>query len=361
MPEPTLDPVLRKRLYIRYKQRAYRQKIVSEIEALQAEAAVLERHVARLTAKKQLLSWKDVAVGLKDDVVIARRSTTTLEAKRKAYLDVISAMAKWIAIQKGIQTPPSLRPTWRNVTLVSNATSRKLGFDWITKNVHFHTDKMLETFKFPSPMAPKSLLDFYVDAADAECLQYVLRCQQDLPIPLEYVVPAIRDNVVSFLIGALWNYEDREMQENFTEPLDMELLQEPDDRMRYTRNVLSGEESIYYLTREFRTPNRVTFVGQNIHEDELLPKSQRQCNRNFWFVLDRLGPAMTRLRVLYTTSHYFTANGYVSLDDEARYWGCDLSTTHDTKKAAVFHRHATDVGTEFARLGAQQIALGFGG
>ncbi|OQR90731.1 hypothetical protein ACHHYP_05294 [Achlya hypogyna] len=354
------DPVLRQRLYIRYKQRAYRQKIVSEIATLKAEAKDLERHVARLMVKRgSLLSWKDVAQGLALETAASKQTTAALQAKRKAYLDVVAAMTNWIVLQRGVQKAPATTPTWRNTTLLADPVTRKLGFDWITKRSLAQTDQMLHAWCFPAPSSPESVLDFAVDSTDADCLQYVLRCQQVLPAPLEFVVPAIRDHVVQFLVGALWDYEDREMRERVAEPLDTQLLQEATDRMTYSRNVLTSEETIHYLTREFHSDRRVTIVGQNIHDDECLPGSQRQCNRSFWFVLDRLGPCRTLLRVLYVTSHYFTTDGYVSLDNEARYWGCDLAGTPEAKKAVAFYQHAATVGTEFARLGARQIARGF--
>ncbi|OQR81800.1 hypothetical protein THRCLA_11395 [Thraustotheca clavata] len=353
-----MDPKLRKRLYIRQKQRLYRKKIVDEIEMLREQSMVLEKQVAYMSAKKgTMLSWENVAKGLEEDVLAAKQTECALKEKRKGYLDLIASMVKWIALQKGIQTSVALPVhTWRNVTLLAGETTRKLGFDWITKNVHYNTNRMLQQYDFPALNSPETILDFTVDMADLECLQYILRCQRELPIPLEYVVPAIREHVIQFLVRAQWNYEDLDMQEKTVEELDVE---DDDDTMTYTSNTISDEEVINYLTREFHTENQVIFVGQNIHQDELLPKCKRQSNRTFWFILDRMEAFKTKLRVLYTTSHYFTSEGYVSLMDEAKYWGCDLDAIPEAKQTAKFHQYVMTMGQEFARHGEQQIQLAF--
>ncbi|CAK4085439.1 unnamed protein product [Aphanomyces euteiches] len=49
----------------------------------------------------------------------------------------------------------------------------------------------------------------------------------------------------------------------------------------------------------------------------------------------------TKVRVLYRFAQYFTKDGYVSLDEEAETWGCDLSGVPEEKKEDTFRQYAT--------------------
>ncbi|RHY52089.1 hypothetical protein DYB34_013916 [Aphanomyces astaci] len=123
------------------------------------------------------------------------------------------------------------------------------------------------------------------------------------------------------------------------------------DQMIYRHTITNPDETVNYLGREYNDgPDRVVFVGQNIHDDAIVPCGSRQRNRMAWVVLDRLTPCHTRVRILHLNSHFFTKHGYVSLEDEARYWGGDVGTGDDASKLVKFQKHVTVMGDDVARL-----------
>ncbi|OQR99499.1 hypothetical protein THRCLA_06495, partial [Thraustotheca clavata] len=110
-------------------------------------------------------------------------------------------------------------------------------------------------------------------------------------------------------------------------------------------------ETVNFLTREFQpNANRIIFVGQNIHQDELVESSKYCRNRMFWYVIDRINPNKTILRNLDVISHYFTQEGPVPFNIEASILGCTLpSTASETQQIDIYTKYTTEAYTLVGR------------
>ncbi|ETW06928.1 hypothetical protein H310_03039 [Aphanomyces invadans] len=340
----------KKREYNREKQRIFQAKLVQQMLSLRDEVAALEAQLAQLhMASSQrdddmsgyALSWKDVAAGLEEDCKLVVDENRRLRRQRHGQRELLKTLQAWVNVQTRHATALTAPThTWRNVTLLASPESRVVGFDWITAHLYHNTEAVFQRYAFPS-VAPEEISgDFAIDSTDPDVMQYVWRYQKEMDMPMEFVVECFRDNV--------W----RSMMLGGFVVLHTEVLDNMPEKMIYRHTITSPDETVNYLGREYADgPDRVVFVGQNIHDDAIVPSGSRQRNRMAWVVLDRLTPCHTRVRILHLNSHFFTKDGYVSLDDEARFWGGDVSDAGDEHtKFVKFQRHVTVMGDDVARL-----------
>ncbi|OQR89829.1 hypothetical protein ACHHYP_20242 [Achlya hypogyna] len=95
--------------------------------------------------------------------------------------------------------------------------------------------------------------------------------------------------------------------------------------MTYRREVLCTRESNYFVSREFATENRVVFLYGNYYQDERCAHNPEWRPRMFWYILERTGPATSRLRVVYYNAPYVIDNKLVLWRDELAQDGVDFT------------------------------------
>ncbi|KAF0774689.1 hypothetical protein AaE_001611 [Aphanomyces astaci] len=150
----------RKREYIRTFMQEYRGKQRQDKETLQAQIDRLEARVARYRKNTVLdddsgsgmLPWKDVAAGLHDSRSEASKDQRALSSRIKEYEQVLSELRSFVIASIAPQKSPSIHTaTWRDVTLLSHPTSRRLGKLWITQQMRHNMDRLFEHHEIPSP------------------------------------------------------------------------------------------------------------------------------------------------------------------------------------------------------------------
>ncbi|KAF0697511.1 Aste57867_11821 [Aphanomyces stellatus] len=336
----------RKLVYNRNLLREKRCKYLSERQHLLEELASLQEQLA---AKQEaaLLPWRDVVEGLKDECELQEHISKDLLRKYRTNKEVFRFLSKWAnqpIAPEMVQQPIRMKESWRNVSLLHDPNVRRLGMDWITQQLFHNTDRMFQQHGIP---ATTDLNDFSVDGSNPESLSYVWRYQHEFDMSFEPFCDILRDTVQEFVMGSMWN-------SRFSCFLDESLLA----HTQYARSIRSADEAVNYLVREFIGVDRAVFVGRNILEDESLPPSHRQSHRIFWYALERVSPTRTKLRILILKSQDFTqGGGNVSLDDEARYWGCDLSSCMDHLKLQTFRAHAATAGRSLLARGMFEMEM----
>ncbi|EQC38967.1 hypothetical protein SDRG_03922 [Saprolegnia diclina VS20] len=334
-----VDPaVLKRRQYLRLKQMHYRSKIAGEITALKAEADMLQEQLARqlLSPTSRALPWAEVATALDVDNKEKLKKRKMLQLQHASYLHLVANMRAWVT--RVLPRAP-VDPPWRRTYLPLDANTRKLGIDWLTQLLLHNTDAMLAKYKFDALDPHAYSIDFGMSLSPDDLFEYVWRTQKEMQLPMEVVCAGLRRWMKQYTTGSVW----ADVQSS-------ELLH--DDALEtvqgatYAHTVRENPtETVNFLTREFHPhPDRVVFVGQNIHHDERVASSVHRRNRMFWYVVDRLGPNTTRFRNLDVLSHFFTDHGPVALDVEANLMGLEsASLMPEMDMLAAYTRHATTV------------------
>ncbi|KAF0690168.1 Aste57867_18418 [Aphanomyces stellatus] len=355
-----LELKMKKRLYIRSKMRHYRSEEKNEVLALKKKIFDLENDVLRATkpnefrlraqaaagARKgpEILPWKDVAIALREDRSLSEFQNHALKKQVDEYCLMVECMQRWVGSATHMQNVlhPATK-SWRNVSLLSNPAARRMGKDWITKQLYYNTNDIFRFYQFPNDEAvPTS--DFVVnDIVFSETCFDTVHCRQMLVnIPIERLQQALHGrNFWALFMDGVLGAAEVEAQDKIN--------------LIHHHAMTVRHEHANLLSREFLDDDRSVFVGQQIHEDENLPTHERQRNRRFWVELQRVGPHQTRMRNLYVISQSFTSRGYIPLEEEARYWGCDLSTTRDVDREDVFKRRASVVIWKQYNAGNQKL------
>lgn len=68
-------------------------------------------------------------------------------------------------------------------------------------------------------------------------------------------------------------------------------------------------------------------------------------------ILDRIDATTTKCTLLYINSHFFTKDGYVSMEEEAACWGfpSPLDGLSEVDQERQFKAHANGVGDQFLK------------
>jgi hypothetical protein len=81
-----------------------------------------------------------------------------------------------------------------------------------------------------------------------------------------------------------------------------------------------------------------------MHEDEDAPTMKLQRNRHVWYILQRIAPTVTKIRMLFVVSSSFSKGGQTPLHEEARgFWGLDLAGLDEDAMQRKFREHALAV------------------
>ncbi|KAF0682964.1 Aste57867_24977 [Aphanomyces stellatus] len=239
---------------------------------------------------------------------------------------------------------PSSRPTPLAVTsmhLVTHPSCRQHGLDWLTKLMLANTDVVLDTYMVPaafsSPHSPHVSSAVVVDTSVDGALAFVWQFDMLVDAPMHVVMPHVRQHVVVPLSECADSPTalpiDPEVDMSFFLSLTMKMqLLAP--RMSYMRTPsATGESAFNRLYREFdeTADGRVVVVGQTMPLDDKFTPNALMTKSMTWIVADRVdGGARTRIRLVSTSSHTFSAAGdIVPIDDEARMRGCDVQACPD--------------------------------
>ncbi|EQC33172.1 hypothetical protein SDRG_09158 [Saprolegnia diclina VS20] len=269
--------------------------------------------------------------------------------KQRMYRQQEADEVQFLKTRKSLD--PS-RPSWRNSTLLKEPEARKLGFEWISQQLYHNVDRVLADCGFPPPAEQTSFDEFVVRETADDTFQYMWRHQLVVPVSLDVAIASARKSIYYYLSGVVWSPGSGMF-------IDSDMLQEVSPTMLYSHTVVSADESVNLMWREFPVrDNRCVMVSQNIHDDETLPAIKRQCNRQFWVTMEVVDETHTKVRVLYVNSQFFNKDGYVSIHEEAACWGLvDLPTdATDDQLSHRFKRHATVAGQQFLQFSLQTFS-----
>ncbi|KDO18680.1 hypothetical protein SPRG_15205 [Saprolegnia parasitica CBS 223.65] len=157
-----------KRQINRLKQKRFRERSITERDALQAEVYQL-RNVLRALQKRR--------------TKVPRAPTTALQP-------LCAQLASWVA---------SSVEGYRGVTLVADAVGRKVGLDWFSQHLYHNTERLLQTCAFPHDgSAVAEPIRVWETSASLE----LLVCHQhDFEKSLEATYESLHDTIWAHLRG----------------------------------------------------------------------------------------------------------------------------------------------------------------
>ncbi|RHY03143.1 hypothetical protein DYB25_011212 [Aphanomyces astaci] len=327
---------IRKRGYMRTFMQVYRNRERCEVERLKAQVEELELDLAkRLVERKAArsekttksspleseLPWKEVAKAMYE---MSQEVATT-----RRMLQHDAAEAEVVGLDLQGWAPLSSRcQTWRDVTLLSHPRSRQLGKQWITQHMYHNANRIFQQQECPP--AYYNIIDnsWDIDFSSGECYYIVERGHVDWNMSLANVQSMFRNHMCSmFTIDAFC-------------PLTTNTLAEASDNTVLHQLVASGESSpvtqyVNLLGAEFNeSHDRSVVVVTQIQDDEMAAHSATSLPQR-----SRMTCHRTRGRYVSIVSQQFTTRGgFVSMADEAREWGFDLSQVPPWEQEQLFVR-----------------------
>ncbi|CAK4115858.1 unnamed protein product [Aphanomyces euteiches] len=203
-----------------------------------------------------------------------------------------------------------------------------MGMEWITLQLYHNLDAVQQRYGFPSIYAPSTEDDLNVVFDDQGCYHLIRRHELVMHNTLDELRGVMQADIWQFMINytQLKNVHDTPSQAIRHQTLD------------------GAYEQSNFLSREFIEDDRIVYVGQQMHEDELAPTMKLQRNRHVWYILQRLGPSVTKIRMLFLVSSSFSPGGQTPLVEEARgFWGLDLKGLPEDEMQRKFREHALTV------------------
>ncbi|EQC25672.1 hypothetical protein SDRG_16458 [Saprolegnia diclina VS20] len=300
------DPRADYRLKNRLKQRKFRARYQADRAQLQAEIDEL----SAVLAIPPPLAWSHVAAVFASATKDASRENLRLRAIHARRARLAQVISRWVTASaiSGIARTPSIS----RVTLLADENARKLGVDWITTQWYCNTDRMLSQYGFPGADS-RPIVDFNVQVLPDDTFNLYWRIQRELPLSLDAADAALSGRIQSLFRG--------DSLPDFYSLVDCELLSQVDPTLLYRCGAKEDDgETDMFLSREFRTPNRVVFVGGSVQDDDRIDHNHVWHHRTFWYVLDRTSPTTCTLRVLLWHSNLFTKDRGYTLEDEATAW-----------------------------------------
>ncbi|KAF0739183.1 hypothetical protein Ae201684P_012929 [Aphanomyces euteiches] len=322
--------VIKKRMYMRL----YRVQNKKDTENLHEQVATLEEELEKLQAMKKAsrpqtvssaLSWKDISQGLLESTDQANATNASLKQKLRQYRHLVQEMKRWVVANSApAMELPAYRPSWRNVSLLSNPESRELGKNWIMQQMYHQIEGTFHQFGFPawSPTTDNSFNVYHMDFQSSGCVVLSHCVQTETDFTFDQIRAMYQQYLCSILmVDCLYPMPDSTIVEE-TLTTTLHRFSTPLERI----NLLCGE---------FFQDDRLVIVAQHIQEDDAIEPAFRQRHRSFWLEMTRLPNGRYLERTIHSMSTCFTpTEGYLSLDAEARLWGMDLSSfpTDDLKE-----------------------------
>ncbi|RHY23286.1 hypothetical protein DYB32_009251 [Aphanomyces invadans] len=329
---------------------AYRNRERSEVEALKLQVEALEHELATRLVKRTpptdpdntrwplALPWKEVAAAMHAMCEDAHSKQRALQYKSEEAEAVRRDLQEWVAsFHNPTASLSSWSRTWRDVTLLAHPRSRQLGKEWITQHMYHNSSRIFRQQECPP--THYSIIDnsWDIDFSSGECYYIVERGHVDWNMPLENVQSMFRNHLCSmFTLDAFC-------------PLTAKTLTEATGNTVLHRLVMpNGDDAapkqyVNLLGAEFNEPdNRTVVVVTQIQDDEAATRyasSLPQRSRMTWVELHGEAPNRTRGRYVSIVSQQFTkAGGFISMVDEARAWGHDLTEVNEWEQDDLFLR-----------------------
>ncbi|KAF0700849.1 Aste57867_8648 [Aphanomyces stellatus] len=348
-PPAKRDKNARRRSYFKEIRRAYRQDEKNERLALLEQITELEKVLGPLALsagddKKKdeanMLPWKDIAHALHDDARDVSSQQVALKTQVKDVQMLVWEMRQWVAantalrvrqssillcLSRGMQrTLDNQVPTWRNVTLLANPTSRRLGKEWITQQLYHNTDVIFQRYGFPAIDSGETIADWdnqsiVVDGCDFT----VYRRQVETGDSLADAIAHIDDTLLSVQSTLPTTARTSEVDDILTVGTHAagcgQSKVEIEGSTTLFALVTSRREYVNLLCGEFRSDRRCVFVLQQILDDETSRHPDYpQRNRMFWHDIQELPTGRTVTRSVAMHSLCYTTQGGIAVDEDAK-------------------------------------------
>ncbi|KAG9399536.1 hypothetical protein AC1031_011932 [Aphanomyces cochlioides] len=324
---------IRKRGYMRQFMQIYRGREKEEVASLKQQIADLEAELAMRLTKTTIsgeLAWRDVAIAMdemrKDGVLEQKALIDDTNETREVGLDLYGWVASFC---RPLASPNPRCQTWRDVSLLSHPRSRQLGKEWITQHMYHNANRVFEVQDLPPPFY--NIIDNSWDIDfSGECYYVIERGQLNWAMPLEKVRSMFRNHMCSmFTLDSFYPLSTNTLTEATDNTVLHQLVPDKDRSSALYVNLLGGE---------FNEADRSVLVITQIQDDELVSinASLAQRSRMTWVELYRESDLRTRGRYVSIVSQQFTKNGYISMADEARGWGYDLSQVPEWEQERLF-------------------------
>ncbi|KAF0719753.1 Aste57867_825 [Aphanomyces stellatus] len=344
------DEKLKRRKYMREMMRSYRKEHRNEVRFLEHHVRHLEEEMEKFMQKARkckverrdtqgeedgFMQWRDVAQGLREASEKSQADNNSLMRRAADSSSIVRDMQRWVASTLEIQRSPNAKClTWRNVSLLSNPLSRRLGKEWITQQMYHNTDRMFVEYGFPDIRDDHAIYDLNLEFTST-CYQGVFRRQVTENIAFNAICAMYRQDLCTLFCLDGFRIVDTRMVTEVT----------PNTSLHQIVN--KNNEWISLLCGEFHERDRSIFVVQQIQDDEKHGDEQRhQRNRMIWTEIRQLPGGAIKRRVLYLISQSFTSTGYVSLDDDSKLWGIDLRQYPEHEKERRFRQYGIQVFTK---------------
>ncbi|CAK4964289.1 unnamed protein product [Aphanomyces euteiches] len=294
-------------MYQREKQAIYRRLDKMEIAFQRERVAVLEEMLqeARANARGQsnssVLSWQDIALALQESEEQSVERNTILKRRVQRSRAVLNDLKTWIFTR--LTAYPS-----------SSQTNRH---GWITKQLHYNADTTFQKYGFPAPNSPEDV-DDYLYFYDGDGLVAVQRNQ--------YIVNSSLDEFYARITSDQLMGSENLNKNRHSNPDILQRVYDSKDGIRTN-----------FISRIHKEPDRISFVGQHVNDDEKFPTGSLQRHRVVISFCERVGLHQAKIRSVQLMSSVFTKDGqYLSVEDEAKLWGYDLGDCPDHLKQEKF-------------------------
>ncbi|KAF0700842.1 Aste57867_8641 [Aphanomyces stellatus] len=310
----------------------FRQNKKVQVEVLQKTIAKLQsikKSLVQDQEERQGLPWSEVARALLEVQKVAESNQVTLRSRLQQHEALVKEMYQWVSAYTAIQKSPNPPcHTWRNVSLLSNPTSRRLGKDWILKQMHHNTDRMFQQhgFKYIADdfVVDRDMRISFTDGEFTVCYRAIV----DVPDTLNVAVAHINNTLLPLRCYIV----------DFSPDIPLILNDVSEGCKQFVLTTPMGEY-VNVLVGEFYNTNRCTLVLQQIQNDETFEdfKSYRQRNRTEWLDLHQMPNGRTVFRMVAFYSQSYTQEcGSISFLDDARNLGIDLGSCPEKFRESRF-------------------------
>ncbi|KAF0705488.1 Aste57867_7030 [Aphanomyces stellatus] len=337
--------VLKQREYDRHMKRLYRQKektervdLIYEIDELsRVVESMLERRRVWEATKGTRVAWKDICMGLREESGLSSAQHAALKEQVHQYKALAQRMKIWVLLNAMPRVALDGRvSTWRDVSLMAHPTSRQLGKEWIAKQLIHQTKAVFHTYGFPTKTENVFFFDLVVEN---ESVEYIWGHQYDLRDGWEAFMTSLCPNLCALLM------------------LDLTHSVPLNDGSLYLHQMttVAGEFINLIATSFQKHDGGSILVAQSVADDETIQLTNGSVVRHvsFWYD-EALKSTINAIRGdIYAQSHphgqwkrrtllrqrRLRPLGWVSLQEEGRYWGCDLTQVPPDLRESVFRRH----------------------
>ncbi|OQR80720.1 hypothetical protein ACHHYP_17269 [Achlya hypogyna] len=264
---------------------------VTEREALTRAIALLRWRIRALCQHRSaLLSWRDVALALQDDMLKVVREHRGLRHELDAHALLTGVLKRWVAANTPADTP-SAQPGWADSYLFAGASgNRRIGYKWLADQLYHNVASV-----------------FSPGSTNAPGAHFNVTCSDSL-FRIQGVVTRVVTCDVATATMAYWIAERSfaHVQQAQAFVLDAWLDDDTEDVIVYGKYV---------------DDSQATIVVRSVLQDEAHPLASGQwsVDSKQWNVIERIDDDTTRIRSAFTMGHPATKRGFVRLQEFHRW------------------------------------------